>query len=40
MLKEGMVYPARIEGYASGGEGVARMEGMAVFVKGDRKSVV
>ena len=34
MLKEGMVYPARIEGYASGGEGVARIEGMAVFVKG------
>ena len=34
MLKEGAVYPAVIEGYASGGEGVARIEGMAVFVKG------
>ena len=34
MLKEGRVYPAAIEGYASGGEGVARVDGMAVFVKG------
>lgn len=34
MLKEGKVYPAVIDGYASGGEGVARIEGMAVFVKG------
>ncbi len=34
MLKEGRVYPAVIDGYASGGEGVARIEGMAVFVKG------
>ena len=34
MLKEGQVYPAVVEGYASGGEGVARIEGMAVFVKG------
>lgn len=34
MLKEGKIYPAVIEGYASGGEGVARIEGMAVFVKG------
>lgn len=34
MLKEGGTYPAVIEGYASGGEGVARIEGMAVFVKG------
>lgn len=34
MLREGQVYPAAIEGYASGGEGVARIEGMAVFVKG------
>lgn len=34
MLKEGQVYPAVIEGYASGGEGVARVEGMAVFVNG------
>ena len=34
MLKEGKVYRAVIDGYASGGEGVARIEGMAVFVKG------
>lgn len=34
MLKEGGLYSAVIEGYASGGEGVARIEGMAVFVKG------
>ena len=34
VLKEGAVYPAVIEGYASGGEGVARIGGMAVFVKG------
>ena len=34
MLKEGKIYPAIIDGYASGGEGVARIEGMAVFVKG------
>ena len=34
MLREGKTYPAVIEGYASGGEGVARIEGMAVFVKG------
>ena len=34
MLREGGIYPAVIEGYASGGEGVARIEGMAVFVKG------
>ena len=34
MLKEGKTYPAVIDGYASGGEGVARIEGMAVFVKG------
>ena len=34
MLKEGQAYPALIEGYASGGEGVARIDGMAVFVKG------
>ena len=33
-MKEGGIYPAVIEGYASGGEGVARIEGMAVFVKG------
>ena len=34
MLKEGGLYSAVIGGYASGGEGVARIEGMAVFVKG------
>ena len=34
MLREGETYPAAIEGYASGGEGVARIGGMAVFVKG------
>ena len=34
MLKEGKIYPAVIDGYASGGEGVARIEGVAVFVKG------
>ena len=34
MLKAGAIYPAVIEGYASGGEGVARIGGMAVFVKG------
>ena len=33
MLKEGGIYSAVIEGYASGGEGVARIGGMAVFVK-------
>ncbi len=33
MLTQGRTYPAVIEGYASGGEGVARIEGMAVFVK-------
>ena len=44
MLKEGGIYPAVIEGYASGGEGVARIEGMAVFVKealrGERAEVL
>lgn len=34
MLREGRIYPAVIDGYASGGEGVARIKGMAVFVKG------
>ena len=34
MLKQGKSYPAVIEGYASGGEGVARIDGVAVFVKG------
>ena len=33
-MKEGQLYPAVIYGYASGGEGVARIDGMAVFVKG------
>jgi len=33
-LKEGQVYTALVEGYASDGSGVARIEGMAVFVKG------
>lgn len=33
-MKEGQLYPAVIDGYASGGEGVARIDGMAVFVKG------
>ena len=28
------IYPLRIEGYGSSGEGVARLEGQAVFVKG------
>lgn len=37
MLREGKVYPAVIVGYASGGEGVARIEGVAVFVKGALK---
>ena len=27
-------YPLRIQGYGSAGEGVARLEGQAVFVKG------
>ena len=44
MLKEGGIYPAVIEGYASGGEGVARIEGVAVFVKealrGERAGVL
>ena len=34
VLKEGNIYPAVIGGYASGGEGVARIGGMAVFVRG------
>lgn len=34
MAKKNAVYPLRIEGYGSGGEGVARLEGQAVFVKG------
>ena len=34
MLKEGKIYPAVLEGDASGGEGVARIVGMAVFVRG------
>ena len=33
-IQEGKVYRAVIDGYASDGSGVARIEGMAVFVKG------
>ncbi|MBR5708979.1 MAG: TRAM domain-containing protein, partial [Oscillospiraceae bacterium] len=33
-LKKNDVVTARIEGAASGGEGVARIDGRAVFVKG------
>ena len=33
-IQEGKVYRAVIDGYASDGAGVARIEGMAVFVKG------
>ena len=33
-LSEGQRYTARIEGYASDGAGVARIDGMAVFIKG------
>ena len=33
-LKEGLIYDALIEGYASDGAGVARIEGVVVFVKG------
>lgn len=33
-LKENQIYRAVIEGYASDGSGVARIEGMAVFVRG------
>lgn len=32
--KKNEVYPLRIEGYGSAGEGVARLDGQAVFVKG------
>ena len=32
--KKNDVYPLRIENYGSAGEGVARLEGQAVFVKG------
>lgn len=34
MVEEGARYPAQIENWASDGSGVARIEGMAVFVKG------
>lgn len=34
MVEEGKRYPAQIENWASDGSGVARIEGMAVFVKG------
>ena len=33
-LLEHNIYPARIEGYSSDGAGIARIEGMVVFVKG------
>ena len=33
-LQEGQIYPAHIEGYASDGTGVARIDGMVVFVHG------
>ena len=32
--KKNEVYPLRIESYGSAGEGVARLDGQAVFVKG------
>lgn len=32
--KKNEIFPLRIEGYGSAGEGVARLEGQAVFVKG------
>ena len=34
MAKKNEVYSLRIEGYGSSGEGVAHLEGQAVFVKG------
>ena len=34
MAKKNERYPLRIDGYGSAGEGVARLEGQAVFVKG------
>lgn len=34
MAKKNERYPLRIEGYGSSGEGVARLDGQAVFVKG------
>lgn len=34
MVEEGRRYPVRIENWTSDGSGVARVEGMAVFVKG------
>ena len=33
-LQEGKIYPAHIESYASDGTGVARIDGMVVFVHG------
>lgn len=33
-IKEKKIYPLTIDGYASDGDGVARLEGMVVFVKG------
>ena len=36
--KKNEQHPLRIEGYGSAGEGVARLEGQAVFVKGRERS--
>ena len=33
-VKKNEIYPLRMEGYGSSGEGVARLDGQAVFVKG------
>ena len=33
MMEEGKVYHAFIEGYGSDGTGIARIDGMVVFVK-------
>ena len=33
-VQEGKLYPAEIDGYASDGSGVARIQGVAVFVRG------
>ena len=34
MIEENKTYRAVIEGYSSDGAGIARIEGMVVFVKG------
>ena len=33
-IQEKKIYPLTIDGYAADGDGVARMDGMVVFVKG------